>query len=224
MNRAEQQCCDHEEHSHLLVHELLHHFPYAIFSIAISLALISLITHVPSNPEQIHEMSDALFHNFHFLHIVFAATGTVITFLRFSSSYLKGVLLGIFFPIIFCSLSDAILPYYGGRLLGCAMTWHICFYDELANVVPFLLVGVINGVVMSSHHYEELLKFSVRSHFLHIFVSSVAATLYLVAHGFTDWSEQMGIVFLFLIGAVLVPCTISDVVVPMIFAKGERGR
>jgi hypothetical protein len=216
---------EHEKHSGSLTHELLHHLPYAIFSVSFALILLSLVSHV--GPAVIDladtaQKADALFHNFHFLHIIFAATGTVITFLRFSNSFLKGLFVGIFSPAVFCTLSDAVLPYYGGRMLGVAMDWHVCFYSELPNVLPFLIIGVINGFVMARHHYSKLADFSVGSHFVHILVSSMAASFYLLSHGFVDWSARIGFVFLFLIVAVLVPCTVSDVVIPMLFAKAER--
>lgn len=212
---------EHEEHEGSLLHELMHHLPYAIFSVAFALIILSLVTYGGGHDtsEAITDRADALFHNFHFLHIIFAAVGTVVTYLRFSRAFLPGLLMGIFSPAIFCTLSDAVLPYYGGRMLGVTMDWHICFYSELANILPFLLTGVLTGFVMGHHHYTKLGSFSVGSHFIHILVSSMAASLYLLANGFFDWSHQIGYVFLFLIVAVLIPCTISDVVVPMIFAK-----
>lgn len=213
---------EHEAHSSSLSEELLHHLPYAIFSVAASLIVLSFFTHIGGNLDAFAERADALFHSFHFLHIVFASTGTVLTFLRFSSSVPQALLVGIISPILFCSLSDAILPYYGGRLLGVPMHWHLCFYSELNNVLPFLIVGIINGFVMAYHHYAKLLSFSIGSHFVHILVSSLASSFYLVAHGFYNWSHSIGYVFLFLIGAVLVPCTMSDVVVPMLFAKAHK--
>ncbi len=214
---------EHEGHSSSLPHELLHHFPYAIFSVAFGLIVLSFITHIGSNDVDLAaEKAHSLFHNFHFLHIIFAATGTVITYLRFSKNVLGGILIGIISPAIFCTLSDAVLPYYGGRMLGVPMDWHICFYSELSNVIPFLVVGILNGFVMAKHHYSKLVSFSVGSHFIHILVSSLASCLYLLSYGFTDWSERMGAVFIFLIFAVLVPCTLSDVVVPMLFAKAHK--
>lgn len=216
---------EHEGHSESLGHELLHHFPYAIFSVALGLIVLSFVTHTGSaNIEQATEQAHSLFHNFHFLHIIFAATGTVIMFLRFSNNILGGLLVGALSSMVFCSLSDAILPYYGGRLLGVPMDWHLCFYSELPNVLPFLLVGLLNGFIMARHHYSKLATFSVGSHFVHILVSSLASCLYLLSYGFTDWSESIGAVFLFLIFAVLVPCTMSDVVVPILFAKAHKKR
>ena len=63
--------------------------------------------------------------------------------------------------------------------------------------------------------------YAITSHVAHIFVSSLASTFYLVAHGFSNWYDNIGFVFLSMIVAVVIPCTLSDVVVPMTFAKAE---
>ena len=47
------------------------------------------------------------------MHIVFAATGTVITFMRFSK-HSAGITYCLIGPTIFCVLSDAVLPYIAG--------------------------------------------------------------------------------------------------------------
>jgi hypothetical protein len=156
------------------------------------------------------------------MHIVFAATGTLITFFRFSKNIVKGFLVGIFSTTVFCTLSDAIIPYIGGKLLGVNMHFHLCFLTELRNVLPFLGIGLLNGFVMSRHHSSKQSMFSTSSHFVHILISSFASTFYLVSHGFTQWYSSIGFVFLFLIIAVVIPCTFSDLIVPMAFAKGDK--
>jgi hypothetical protein len=153
------------------------------------------------------------------MHIVFAATGTLITFFRFSKSVWKGIIIGGLTASFFCLLSDSILPYLGGLALGVPMHFHICFVSELDKVLPFLFVGLLNGYVMSRHHSSKQSFYSTFSHFIHILISSFASMFYLVAHGFNEWAHDIGFVFLFLIVAVVVPCTFSDVVVPMWFAK-----
>ena len=60
--------------------------------------------------------------------------------------------------------------------------------------------------------------FSLGSHFIHILISSLAALFYMVSHGFDNWYPSMGILFLFLVVAIVIPCTFSDVVVPMYWA------
>ncbi len=217
----------HDEHS--LKAEFLHHFPYAIFSVALGMVVLSLLDYVSySNLPHVGKVScrgyHLLFHSFHFLHILFAATGTVITYSRFAKnpSLFKTILIGIVSPAIFCMLSDVVLPYLSGRILGVDMVFHICFHRELQNVIPFLGMGILNGLILRSHHTAMLKMFSLGSHFTHILISSLASLFYMVAHGFTDWYPKMGYVFLFLVAAIIIPCTLSDVVIPIYFARKKK--
>jgi hypothetical protein len=215
---------DHyHDHGHSLYSELLHHLPYAIFSVAFALSILSFVTLAFQGMAEVSvakKGANMLFHSFHFMHIVFAATGTLITFRRFCKDMLSSLLIGIWSPILFCTLSDSVLPYLGGRALGVAMSFHLCFFSELTNVLPFLFIGILNGFILSRHNDSHQKVYSIFSHFIHIFVSSLASTFYLVSHGFMDWYKDIGFVFLFIIIAVVIPCTLSDVVVPMAYARG----
>jgi hypothetical protein len=231
---------DHgHEHEHSFTQELMHHLPYAIFSVALGMVILSLLDYTSSTSSlgftQAHGHAHGhthgnggcqgyhlLFHSFHFLHILFAATGTVITFSRFSKNKLKALIVGTVSPAFFCMLSDVLLPYVAGRMLGVNMELHICFYRELHNIVPFLAVGLLNGMVLRSHHTSMLRMFSLGSHFVHILISSLASLFYMVSHGLHNWYPQMGYVFLFLVIAIVIPCTFSDVIVPMYFAGVKR--
>ncbi len=217
---------NHNEHVHKYTvgNELLCHLPYAIFSVAFGLGLLSFISLGMTDPKTMQKGSDMLFHSFHFMHIVFAATGSLITFLRFSRNIFKALVIGIFSTTFFCGLSDVVLPYIGGKMLGVPMHFHLCFASELPNVLPFLVVGIVNGFVMSKHHGGRQGLYSLFSHAIHILISSLASLFYLVSHGFVHWQEHIGIVFLFLVIAVVVPCTLSDVVVPMMFARADKKR
>ena len=224
---------DHHTHSHSHAHtvidevehsvmdEMVCHLPYAIYSVAFSLIVLSIysVFSMGLDPALVKKGSKALFHSFHFMHIVFAATGTVITFCRFSKNYFRGLIVGLISPTFFCILSDAVLPYIGGTLLGVDMHFHMCFLKEPQRVIPFLIVGVINGFVMSRHPQHKQGGYSLSSHATHIFISSLASTFYLISHGFTNWYASIGNVFVLLIIAVVVPCTLADVVVPMTMAR-----
>ncbi|MFH0898492.1 MAG: hypothetical protein V1855_02860, partial [bacterium] len=111
-------------HSHpTLINEILCHLPYAIFSVALALIVLSFLSYVEgvqtlSALTHTHSHDSApyrLFHSFHFLHLLFAGTGTVLTFRRYSKNILVGILVGLFVPAVFCTLSDAVLPFLGGR-------------------------------------------------------------------------------------------------------------
>ncbi|MBA2307298.1 hypothetical protein H0W26_04160 [Candidatus Dependentiae bacterium] len=223
----------HHGHSHnaSFVDELMHHLPYAIFAVALAMVILTFIDYssVPESVGRVARRSTCsgyhmLFHSFHFLHILFAATGTVITFSRFSNNLFKTIIVGTLSPAFFCMVSDVLLPYIAGRLLGVDMELHICFHRELQNVLPFLGVGFLNGLILSRHHSSMISIFSLGAHVSHILISSLASLFYMVSHGFDNWYPQMGMVFLFLVIAIVIPCTLSDVLVPMYFAGGAKAR
>jgi hypothetical protein len=203
--------------------EVICHFPYALLSLALGLILLSFVTmDVPSSRLAMHFRFFPLFHTCHFLHISFAAAGCFLTFLKYSRSFWRGLVVGVFVPVIFCVLSDIVLPYVGGLMLGVPMRLHICFVTEYVNVSVFLVMGILAGSVLRFHvERKHSGSFLTRwLHFGHILLSALAALFYLVSHGFGNWVEFIGPVYLLLIVAVVVPCTLSDLVVPVIVARG----
>lgn len=235
MNHStEHNCAEHNSHNGLVWSELLHHLPYAIFSLALGMVILSILDvlgvgsaaqHVHEHGHHHHEASGGahlLFHSFHFLHIIFAITGSLVTFSRFSNNLFKGIVVALISSLFFCTLSDVILPYLAGTLLGVHMHFHICLISELHNVIPFYAIGLLNGIVMSKHHSSLKSLYSVGSHFVHILISSLASLFYLISEGFNNWYPQMGLLFLFMIVAVVVPCTLADVIVPIFFAKPRK--
>lgn len=215
---------DHHAHDgHTIKEEFLHHLPYAIFSIALGMIILTFLDYSRSSYDVATRKASChgfhmLFHSFHFLHILFASTGTIITFSKFSRNLFKTFIIGTISPAFFCILSDILFPYLAGKMLGVDMELHICFHQEMHNIVPFLAVGFLNGMVLRSHHSSMLGVFSLGSHFIHILISSLASLFYMVSHGFENWYPQMGYLFLFLLIAIVIPCTFSDVIVPMYFA------
>lgn len=212
-------CQVHADHGCSLFEEIVCHTPYAIFSVALALIVLSFMDFLSPSADRLAHASHNLFHAFHYLHIVFAATGTFITFSRFSSRVVMGALVSTIVSLVFCTLSDVILPSLAGALLGVPIHMHICLFTEMHNVIPFLLVGLINGFIMSRHDSSVKSFYSVVAHFMHILVSSLASLFYMVAEGFTGWYADFGIVFVLLIIAVLIPCTLADIVIPSMWAQ-----
>lgn len=218
----------HQSHAHSLREELLCHLPYATFSVAIGFVILSVIhffgISANSNPKALAGAYRLLFHSFHYLHIVFAVTGTVVTFFRFSQNFLVGVLVSLISPAIFCTISDVALPSIAGNILGIYTPMHVCFFEwhDCMNVFPFMIVGLITGLALRKHHEVSLGFFSLASHFIHILISSLASLFYVVSWGFNKWPSVMGLLFVFLIIAVVIPCTISDIIVPSYFARFKK--
>lgn len=212
-----QSCCStgNQDFTTVVQEELICHFPYAVFAVVGSLVVMSLISLLngqvtAENAGQWHN----LFHTLHFLHIVFASTGAVLAFRRHSRNLIGSLIMGSVVPAVFCTLSDAVIPYFGGRLAGLDMDFHWCFYQHLDKVLPFMIMGILNGLVMSWHGSEKQAGYIIGSHATHIFISALASTVYLVSHGFYHWEHNLGFVFMYLFIAVLLPCTLADVVVP----------
>lgn len=221
-NKEHKHCGNHE--CGTLFTELVAHFPYAVFSVALSFIGVALLNYFSfgAAPETVRHGSHVLFHTFHFMHIVFAAAGAMLTYFRYSKKIIEGVVIGGLSTIVFCILSDVLFPYMAGWLLGVHMHLHICFVSELHNVLPFLAIGMITGWILAQDASDSHTGYSLNSHFAHIFVSSFASIMYMVSHGFTNWENYMGAIFVLLIFAVVVPCTMSDVVVPLYFARSGK--
>jgi len=221
----------HAEHEESLREELICHLPYAAFSVALSFIMLALLSFfsmgLGAYGDGLREGYHVLFHAFHYVHLVFAIVGTVISFMRFSNNIVRCAVISLISPAIFCTLSDVALPALAGNILGLEVPLHICFFSlpDLANILPFMLVGLITGLAIVSHEHEGVLRvLSLRSHFVHICISSLAASCYVMSYGFEEWHVVMGMLFLFLVVAVVVPCTISDLVVPWYFARIRAGK
>ena len=65
---------------------------------------------------------------------------------------------------------------------------------------------------------------SLKLHFLHTFISAMASTFYAIGNGFSDFHTEFGMFFLMILVAVVIPCTLSDVIVPIVCAHfiGEK--
>ena len=99
------------------------------------------------------------------------------------------------------------------------MELHICFSSELANVLPFLCIGLVNGVIMSKSEKFLSEENSLFLHFWHTFISALASIFYALGHGLPNYYDHFGLFFLLMVIAVVLPCTLSDVIAPILFAR-----
>lgn len=222
MSTHHSDCLVHPDHKESIFSEIMCHLPYGIFSVAIGFIVIGFLQGFASG-ENLHHLGHRLFHSFHFLHIIFAASGAFLGFMRFTSKkYIAGIL-SLITATVFCTLSDIILPYAVGIFFGIEMDFHLCLFSEAHNVFIFWLIGLINGMVIMRNNSLGNSGFMMISHFAHILTSALASLFYMVAEGFTTWYDHMGMLFIMLIIAVVIPCTFTDVIVPVVFGKiGKR--
>ena len=72
------------------------------------------------------ESSHGLYHVFHPLHMLFSAAATTAMFWRHERKFIKALLIGFFGAVGVCGISDILMPYISGYLLGVKMELHIC--------------------------------------------------------------------------------------------------
>ena len=204
-----------------LKEELFCHFPYVIFSACLSLIFLNILSF--GGGVSGRDLSD-LFHSFHFLHLIFAGTGFVLSFRKYSKKTFLCLALALVVPTFFCALSDIFLPVLCSRMVGVNMHVHWCLLHHFWSVFPFLAVGIVNGFVIEKHYDSIKIFFSRVSHFMHIFVSSMASLLYLAGFGFDCSADNLSLLFFILLFSVIIPCVLSDVVVPVLFAGISNGK
>ncbi len=194
--------------------ELALHLPYSIFGITtglIAMGVLSFLAILARAESLLPQASMELFHVFHPAHVLMSAVATTAMFWKHEKRVLKAVIVGFIGSITICGISDILLPFLGGVILGSDMHMHICVIENPGVVFPFAVVGVIAGLLVTKS-FERSTQYS---HGAHVFVSSVASILYLLSFGLTDWIHLIGAVFLITIVAVMIPCCASDIAFPI---------
>ena len=83
--------------------------------------------------------------------------------------------------------------------------------------MPFALLGIFAGMLVS----PETHKSTMFSHAVHVLISSMASILYLIGFGLTEWIHVAGMVLIYMVIAVMVPCCTSDIVFPLLLVKKD---
>jgi hypothetical protein len=219
-----------------LSEELKAHFPFTAFSAAAGIIIVAIITILLTSIQTLNEgglnatdddqdyvegdisaESESLFHVFHPIHVLFSASATTAMFLRYEKKPLKAALVGFVSAIIFCTLSDIVMPYIGGVMFGMEMELHIDIIIHPQLIIPFVFFGIFLGLA-SANVFTDRVS-TLTSHSSHVFISTMASILFLTSFGFTDWMDSVFIVFMIVVIAVLIPCCTSDIIFPLLFAK-----
>jgi len=194
--------------------ELLSHLPFSIFATVGGMLVVAVLTFLgePTYGERLPGAFQDLFHVFHPTHMLLSATATTAMFWRHERRFVKAAVVGFLGAIVICGVSDILIPYLSGFLLGAHMEAHICILKHPGLVLPFALVGVATGFLAADH----IVRATFYSHAAHVLVSSAASLLYLIGFGLAHWVHQAGPVLVFVVLAVMIPCCVSDIVFPLL--------
>jgi hypothetical protein len=194
----------------LIIKELAEHIPFTAAGAVTGILIMVIIvhSHVSSG------VSDVLFHTLHPIHIALSALVTSAMYKMHSrGKVLTAILVGYTGSVGICSISDIVIPYGGGALLGVETELHLCFIKHWWLVNPLAFVGIAIG------YWKPTTKFP---HAGHVLVSTWASLFYFTAFGIADWIPLLPFIFLFLFLAVWIPCCVSDIVYPLLFVRGEQ--
>jgi len=151
----------------------------------------------------------------------FSAAATTAMFFRYERRVLKAIIIGIIGAIGVCGVSDIVMPHVSLLILGVQPPWHICILEHPMLVLPFALIGVAVGLGASL----GVTRSTLFSHSLHVFASTMASIFYMVGPlGMLAWIDELGMVFLFVALAVMIPCCVSDIIFPLLMTAAGRAR
>ncbi len=192
-------------------HELRVHVPFTLGGTLVGAAVIAMIVfwRVP------HEVSEGLFWIAHPAHVLFSAIVTTAIYrLHGKPRWWTTLLVGYGGSVGIGTLSDCLMPFFGEWLLNLPHAHpHIGFIEMWWLVNPLALAGIL----LAGKWPKTKLP-----HAGHVLLST-AATLFHVGMAVGDSLNLLTLlaIALFLFLAVWVPCCTSDIVFPLLFAKGK---
>lgn len=202
--------------------EMRHHLPFSILSVSIGLILVGIFTIMTEmlGIEDVSPHSKEMFHIFHPVHLLFSAIATTAMFWQHERKFLKTFIVGFVGSVCICGISDIIIPYISGFLLGAHMYLHICIIEHPYLILPFVFLGIFMGFLAPGTLEKQ--EGVIFSHSIHVLVSAIASILYLVSFGVTDWIHRIGVVLFYMVLAVVIPCCTSDIVFPLLFTSNKK--
>jgi len=197
-----------------IISELKRHIPFTIIGAATGIALI-IIFIATDSLQSVTEVSTTVFYTLHPLHVVLSAATTTAMYRKHSGGGLwRAVVIGYVGSIGIATLSDSVVPFIGESLLSLPHAEaHIGFIERWWLINPAALVGIAAG------YWKPFTKVP---HAGHVLASTWASLFHVImALGTTvDWLHFVTI-FIFLFLAVWLPVCLSDIVFPLIFARGQ---
>ena len=192
--------------------ELRHHAPFTAFGAVTGIAFMVIIV-LGNVLSPVSQVSYTIFYILHPAHVVLSALVTTALYRKHTSSKpWAAILVGYFGSVGIATISDSIIPYLGETLMVLPYReMHLGFIEEWWIVNPAALLGIAIGFC------RPVTKFP---HSGHVVISTWASLFHIIMSlGETvNWILYL-LIFLFLFLAVWLPCCLSDIVFPLLFAK-----
>ena len=192
--------------------ELRRHAPFTAFGAVTGIIIMAVIV-FGDFLSQISPVSERVFYVLHPTHVFLSALVTTSLYVSYGRRKIwLAVLIGYTGSIGIATLSDSIIPYVGETLLDLPNKGiHIGFIEEPLLTNPAAFLGIAIG------YWSPITRFP---HAGHVLISTWASLFHIImALGQTLTWIQVVAIFLFLFLAVWLPCCVSDIVYPIVFAR-----
>ncbi len=188
----------------LKISEFLGHLPVTIIASGVTYLSLRKLSVEPDYASQLSKY----FHIFIYLHFFLSASTTSAVYFKHTNKLFKAGIVGMTGSAVFCSVSDILLPYIGSFILGINIKFHFCLFEDIAII--FIFLGAFIGILL----FRFFLFVTYVTHPFHILSSVLASFFYL---GSFSRVELHPLSIIIVILSVLIPCTFSDFVYPMLF-------
>jgi hypothetical protein len=199
--------------SKVILRELRSHAPFTVFGAFTGIVIMILFQGLPS------KISYTVFYTLHPIHVLLSALVTASMYELHTSGYAKRrrdlwILLAIGYvgSVGIATISDSLIPYVAEVLLRMPNRGiHIGFIEKWWLVNPLAVVGIAIA------YFNPKTKLP---HAAHVLLSTWASLFHiLMAKGEVTSLLSYVAIFFFLFVAVWLPCCVSDIVFPLLFAR-----
>lgn len=176
-----------------------------------------------------YDLAHGVFYLLHPLHVLLSALVTAAMYRLHTCQHIGGkclqgrcnlrALLGIGYvgSVGIATLSDSIIPYLGEVLLQLPRrAVHLGFIERWWLVNPLAVLGVLLAAVRPTTRFP---------HAAHVLLSTWASLFHMIMAmgGIASGWRVYAVVVVFLFVAVWIPCSVSDIVFPLLFVKDRGG-
>ena len=205
----------------VILEEFRHHGPFTLLGAILGVAVVFLLQRLaPAALDT--DQAAALFEFTHPMHVFLSALVTAALYRNYRgrphhsvTGMVAVLLVGYFGSIGIATLSDCLVPYWGELLIGMGHAEAHLGIVEMPVIINLAALLGIGGAYFSSQTHF--------SHGGHVLLSTAASLFHMIrAHSGSFTALESLLIALFLFLAVWIPCCLSDIVFPLIFARNRR--
>jgi len=192
-----------------ILHELKEHSPFTLTAALFGVAVMSLLL----IRENLISYAVTFFYIFHPAHVFFSAIISSAIFYNYRRNVPLAIIFSILISVIIGSISDVIFPYFGSLLFRIPISFHLPAVENPALISACAFFGSLIGVMARKTKFP---------HFLHVLISIFASLLYIFAYSTSFSILTIFLIFVITSISVIIPCCLSDIVLPILFGGRER--